>query len=267
VVDTGIGIAADKLEVIFEAFRQADGTTSRKYGGTGLGLSICREIARLLGGEIHVVSKVGEGSTFILYLPPSYGGPLASRDGGATAPNSSPRNPALVGVLEDPDDLPDIPLSDDMSLSPFSQGEGKPWKGEDPLTGAKILIVDDDIRNVFALTSVLERYGSTVVYAENGREGIEQLERNEDVALVLMDIMMPEMDGWATTSAIRRMPQFADLPIIALTAKVMRGDREKSIASGASDYVPKPVDVDRLLERLRGWLTRGKPATDSNEGV
>src|SRR5690606_23260439 len=109
-----------------------------------------------------------------------------------------------------------------------------------------------------ALTSVLERHGATVVYAENGREGIEQLERNEDVALVLMDIMMPEMDGWATTSAIRRMPQFADLPIIALTAKVMHGDREKSIASGASDYVPKPVDVDRLLERLRGWLMRGR---------
>ena len=155
----------------------------------------------------------------------------------------------------------------DMSLPELVEApiEGSQWQGDDPLSGAKILIVDDDIRNVFALTSVLERHGSTVVYAENGREGIEQLERNEDVALVLMDIMMPEMDGWATTSAIRRMPQFADLPIIALTAKAMRGDREKSIASGASDYVPKPVDVDRLLERLRGWLSRGRtPVTDSS---
>ncbi|WP_336212040.1 HAMP domain-containing protein [Nonomuraea sp. LPB2021202275-12-8] len=260
VIDTGIGIAPDKREVIFEAFRQADGTTSRKYGGTGLGLAICRDIARLLGGEIHVDSELGKGSTFTLYLPASYTGPLAATDGGAA------RRQLMTASIEEPES-PEPPLPLDMPLPELVEApvETSQWQGDDPLSGAKILIVDDDIRNVFALTSVLERHGSTIVYAENGREGIEQLERNEDVALVLMDIMMPEMDGWATTSAIRRMPQFADLPIIALTAKVMRGDREKSIASGASDYVPKPVDVDRLLERLRGWLSRGRtPATDSS---
>ncbi|GAA3443463.1 HAMP domain-containing protein [Planomonospora venezuelensis] len=271
VVDTGIGIAADKLDIIFEAFRQADGTTSRKYGGTGLGLSICREIARLLGGEVHVVSEVGRGSTFTLYLPPSYGGPLASRDGGAAIPNSgAARDQIVIGAPGELPELPQIPSAQETALPVphASENGGQNWTGDDPLGGAKILIVDDDIRNVFALTSVLERHGATVVFAENGREGIEQLERNEDVALVLMDIMMPEMDGWATTSAIRQMPQFADLPIIALTAKVMQGDREKSIASGASDYVPKPVDVDRLLERLRGWLSRGRtPAADSREGA
>ncbi|MER6510283.1 HAMP domain-containing protein [Nonomuraea sp. NPDC001636] len=262
VIDTGIGIAPDKREVIFEAFRQADGTTSRKYGGTGLGLAICRDIARLLGGEIHVESELGKGSTFTLYLPASYTGPLAATDG-STAPRrqlmtSPAEEQAAAATLPEPPPPLDMPMPELVEPPVETPVQ---WQGDDPLNGAKILIVDDDIRNVFALTSVLERHGSTVVYAENGREGIEQLERNEDVALVLMDIMMPEMDGWATTSAIRRMPQFADLPIIALTAKVMRGDREKSIASGASDYVPKPVDVDRLLERLRGWLSRGRGAT------
>ncbi|MBF8189523.1 HAMP domain-containing protein [Nonomuraea sp. K274] len=259
VVDTGIGIAPDKRDVIFEAFRQADGTTSRKYGGTGLGLAICRDIARLLGGEIHVDSELGNGSTFTLYLPASYTGPLAATDGGAAARRQLMTPPAQEQSAAAQAPEPPMPL--DLPMPELVEPPVETpvqWQGDDPLNGAKILIVDDDIRNVFALTSVLERHGSTVVYAENGREGIEQLERNEDVALVLMDIMMPEMDGWATTSAIRRMPQFADLPIIALTAKVMRGDREKSIASGASDYVPKPVDVDRLLERLRGWLSRGR---------
>lgn len=110
-----------------------------------------------------------------------------------------------------------------------------------------ILIVDDDIRNVFALTHVLGRVGISVKYAENGREGLEVLDRTPDVSLVLMDIMMPEMDGYEMIAAIRRTPRFADLPIIALTAKAMPGDREKAIESGADDYVPKPVDVDRLL--------------------
>jgi CheY-like chemotaxis protein len=122
--------------------------------------------------------------------------------------------------------------------------------------GKKVLIVDDDVRNVFALTSVFERRGMEVVFAENGREGVEALKANPDISLVLMDIMMPEMDGYEATRAMREMPDFQRLPIVALTAKAMKGDREKSIASGASDYITKPVDVDQLLSLMRVWLYR-----------
>jgi CheY-like chemotaxis protein len=120
--------------------------------------------------------------------------------------------------------------------------------------GKKVLIVDDDVRNVFALASVLEANGMDVVYAENGREGIEVLQANPDIDLVLMDVMMPELDGYQTTREIRGLDSFGELPIISLTAKAMKGDREKSIASGASDYITKPVDTDQLLSLMRVWL-------------
>jgi CheY-like chemotaxis protein len=122
------------------------------------------------------------------------------------------------------------------------------------LADHKVLVVDDDVRNVFALTNILELHGMQVLYAENGRKGIETLSRNEDVDLVLMDIMMPEMDGYAATAAIRKMPRFANLPIIAVTAKAMQGDREKALSAGASDYVTKPVDAEELLVRMQRWL-------------
>jgi len=236
VSDTGVGIARQKLGTIFDAFTQADGTTSRRYGGTGLGLSISRDIARLLGGEIRASSRLGKGSTFTLYLPT--GRPL----GAAKEPGA-----AMVDTLAIPD-TPGVIMSE--ATVPVA------GDGEDVLNGARILIVDDDARSVFALTGVFERFGAEVLYAENGRAGIESLERNEDISLVLMDVMMPELDGNATMRAIRKMPQFADLPIIALTAKAMKGDREKSIKAGASDYFPKPVETDHLLQLMRHWLRR-----------
>ncbi|MBD2026796.1 HAMP domain-containing protein [Leptolyngbya sp. FACHB-711] len=520
VTDTGIGIAPDKQQVIFEAFQQADGTTSRKYGGTGLGLSISREITRLLGGEIRLKSELGCGSTFTLYLPQSEGerwslpiptlatsslqstivrpstvlaagqpatagnqpepmalmreraieddrdsiqpgdltlliveddlnfagilldlarqqgfkGLVATRgnvglemaqqlkptaimldvrlpvlDGwmvldrlkhhadtrhipvhmmsveeglqrslrqGAIAYLQKPVNSesllnALASIKEfverpmknllivEDDDvqrqslvelignsdvaitaigtgaealetlrsghfdclvldlgLPDMDgfafleqIKHDSSLAhlpiiiytgkDLSAQEERELRGisdtiilkdvrsperlldetalflhrvqadlpdlqrqmlersqqQDPtLAGKKILIVDDDVRNIFALTSVLERYQMEILYAENGREGISVLQNHPDLDLVLMDVMMPEMDGYETTQAIREIPQFAHLPIIALTAKAMRGDREKCIESGASDYITKPVETDQLLSVLRVWL-------------
>jgi CheY-like chemotaxis protein len=143
-----------------------------------------------------------------------------------------------------------------LADAPDDKSTGGPVQSQDTaLVGKKILIVDDDVRNVFALTSVLELHGMHVLFAESGRDGMEMLERHP-VDLVLMDIMMPEMDGYETIQAMRRTSQFERLPIIALTAKAMKGDREKSIAAGASDYIAKPVDTEQLLSLLRVWLTQ-----------
>ncbi|MFL6071987.1 MAG: HAMP domain-containing protein, partial [Mycobacteriales bacterium] len=399
VVDTGIGVPEDKLQLIFEAFQQADGTTSRHYGGTGLGLSISRELTNLLGGELRASSTVGVGSTFTLYLPldglaaPALqhrpgtaaaigdGAEAAGRGGGVPADGAPDRPGGVLVVTENPagdlvrtiertlvdlaavrsdvalavadpaeggealnrrlrrtapgcvvidlggaggagDGLADPAaaasagfaalealLADDRSLpvptlvyAPRALGSGESqrladYRGRTPLEsahslehltqrltlhlltdnavsperlqqsvpgsrrtpyvfdGQKVLVIDDDVRNVFALSSALELSGLTVLHAENGKDGLEMLTQHDDVALVLMDIMMPGMDGYAAIQAIRRMSRFADLPVVAVTAKAMKGDREKSLAVGATEHVTKPVDVRQLLELVGSLLT------------
>ncbi|HVZ32662.1 MAG TPA: response regulator, partial [Polyangiaceae bacterium] len=223
VADTGIGISLDKQKLIFEAFQQADGTTSRKYGGTGLGLTISREIARLLGGSISVVSALDQGSTFTLYLPALYVGAESSRE-----------------------EESDLVLSDEVAPLPLDVD----------FEGRKVLLVDDDLRNLFALRTVLESRNVNVLHAENGRVALELLQTHPDIDLVLMDTMMPEMDGLSATRAIRDISQFQHLPIVSLTAKAMKGDREKAIEAGATDYVTKPVDPDKLLAVVHRWLSK-----------
>jgi len=127
---------------------------------------------------------------------------------------------------------------------------------DDALVGKKVLVVDDDVRNIFALSSVIERRGMTVITAGTGREAIAKLESTPDIAIVLMDIMMPEMDGYETMQVIRQNASFRRLPIIALTAKAMKGDREKCLEAGASEYLAKPVNTEQLLSSLRMWLHR-----------
>ena len=236
VADTGIGIPADKQEIIFEAFRQADGSTSRKYGGTGLGLAISREIATLLGGELRLLSSlVDRGSAFTLFLPIEYEPPPASvlADNPATESHLAGGSP-LAGAA--------MPLARDPATA--------------ALKDKVVLIVDDDVRNLLALSALLQRHEVQVLTAENGKNALETLARCQHVDAILMDIMMPQMDGHATIAAIRQMPRFKGVPIIALTAKAMKGDREKCIEAGASDYIAKPVDPDQLLSLLRVWLYR-----------
>ncbi|MER9972842.1 HAMP domain-containing protein [Mesorhizobium sp. M0085] len=498
VSDTGIGIPQDKQKLIFEAFQQADGTTSRKYGGTGLGLSISREIARLLGGELRVESTPGKGSTFTLVIP--FDGPrmalapqaalLPAMEVAATTAQPSPpssellddrdtissedrvvliveddptfgglllglaRSAGLKGVLStagsgtlalarklvpdaitldlglsdidgwvlfdllrhdpktkdipvhvisgaedievlarkgassistkpvssdelmkvfqdihsrklrvqsrvliaDPDPerrlslieairdgvtsvtaigrvaanaddigianydavvlgfgrsakdnaqmldeiavlfgqsvsrllffaphpealqqslalhpaLADVPRAENFAQLALLISATLPGRGHDnnsaaaeqpdkfDLAGAKVLIVDDDIRNIYSLTSVLETYDIQVLHAERGREGIALLEQSPDIDAALIDIMMPEMDGYETMRQIRSMPAIAYIPLISVTAKAMKGDRQKCLDAGASDYIAKPVDLDLLLALLRVWIGRSR---------
>jgi len=248
VIDTGIGIAKNKQRLIFEAFQQADGSTSRRYGGTGLGLSISREIARALGGEIHVESTPGEGSTFTLYMPVSYGREVESF---GTREDDAEAHARLVDQIEEKVAQTTGAVRDFLAAEPPLPRLSA--ETLDSLKGKTVLIVDDDPRNIFAVRSLLEGHGMKTLHAENGRAGIVMLERHPEIDIALIDIMMPEMDGYETMRLIRANPAKRWLPMIAVTAKALKEDRERCMAAGASDYLAKPIDDGQLVELIRIW--------------
>jgi signal transduction histidine kinase/HAMP domain-containing protein len=227
--DTGIGIECGQLSRIFEAFAQGDGSTARLYGGTGLGLSISRSLGQLLGGELSVTSTLGLGSTFTVYLP------------------SALSRPALEAHSEGPQPGRDLQFRRRLDDHPFA--------------GMKILVVDDDFRNVFALTALLERGQATVVPAESGAAALMVLAETHDIDTVLMDIMMPGMDGYAAIRAIRNLEAYKGLPVIALSGKVLPGERERCMDAGADAYVPKPVTSSELISAIAPWILTNEEKT------
>ncbi|MGI6091720.1 MAG: response regulator [Negativicutes bacterium] len=243
VTDTGIGIAPHQQKVIFEEFKQADSTNTRKYGGTGLGLAISRKLAELLEGHIELESSVGQGSKFTLYLP----------QGKVDIEQAADTIRLLAETAAAVDLKAAVPAADSGAIERAEQPFEEPAK----LTNRKILLVDDDIRNIYALTTALEDLNMEVIFAENGREAIERLTADDCIDLVLMDIMMPEMDGYEAIRTIRSNSKYQHLPIIALTANAMKTDREKCLEAGASDYISKPVNLEQLYSLIKLWLANG----------
>jgi CheY-like chemotaxis protein len=215
VSDTGIGLSQEQITRLFQSFEQADASTTRQFGGTGLGLAICKQLAGLMGGQVGVDSKEGEGSTFWASLPL------------AIAPTFILAGDAMTGGV--------------AATMP------------DKLRGLNILLAEDNLLNQQIAKELLEEYGVRVSIANNGREAIEQLQ-NRQFSCVLMDVRMPEMDGIEATQCIRANPQTADTLIIAMTANARTEDRDECLQAGMNDFISKPVDPAQFFRVLLNWL-------------
>jgi two-component system chemotaxis sensor kinase CheA len=218
ITDTGIGMTAETQRRVFQDFVQGDGSHARRQGGTGLGLSLSRGLMPVLGGEITVTSSPGEGSTFTLYLPAT------------PSPHTTSRVPSTAPPTGPPAEEPRLAYPADAGIT--------------------ALVIDDDARNILALTAVLERANFEVLSTESGADGVSILQQTPDVDIALVDIMMPVMDGYETIQAIRDLPKYNDLPILAVTAKVGEGELQRCVDAGASAYISKPLNTANLMRVL-----------------
>ncbi|MBN2341295.1 MAG: response regulator [Deltaproteobacteria bacterium] len=235
VTDTGIGVPEDKKNLIFEAFRQADGSIRRQYGGTGLGLSISKKLANIMGGELVFTPAKGGGSTFTLFLPKN---PLNHR-----RDSLQPERDEMVTQYKDP------------TLQLNNTGETIPPKVSEKLQEKKVLLVEDDIVNVYVMLALLDKVGIQAEVANNGNAALDKLSFfSPDV--ILMDMMMPEMDGYEATRQIKQNPAWATIPIVAVTAKAMKGDKEKCFDAGVDGYITKPVLATALFAEMYTCLQK-----------
>ncbi|MES2582241.1 MAG: ATP-binding protein [Pseudomonadota bacterium] len=230
--DTGIGLSAEQCAKLFKPFVQGDSSTTRQYGGTGLGLTIARRLVEMMDGTIRVESEPGNGSRFIFTA--RLGLPLQTADG---LPVTKPAMPE--------------------SESPRRRSQGAPPPAH--LRGARVLLVDDNEINQELASDILTAAGVLVELASNGAEAVAMVLQHPYDA-VLMDWQMPVMDGFEATRRIRAEPRFADLPILAMTANAMSGDRGRCLAAGMNDHIPKPIDIDQLLSTLEHWIERNPNA-------
>ena len=254
VSDTGIGITPEQKKKLFRPFTQADYSTTRKYGGTGLGLTISNHLVNIMGGKIDVKTEYGKGSVFSFDL--------------VFSTNEKKDDPGET-IMQGINSIPKKPVGQSVVfnniLNEFGQETTINRKRNvelpqdfDAVRGAKILVVEDNEINQEVARGILEKEGFSVETADDGIEALEKINANCDYDLILMDLQMPNLDGYGATKKIRKNPAFASIPIIALSANAMKGTREKVKKFGMNDYITKPIDIKELLTILNKWVRPGK---------